>query len=143
MTNKPMAVKIASALREGFLHPGDPERNIKPTPILLPFKARHGMPKEMGDLMTETSELLGECIVALIEQDDEIVPRKEAKAMRRAVGKGPANPIATPVFCRCNPTEPLIYLTITDPESITLDGAALLRALEGRSVECPHDKVDE
>jgi hypothetical protein len=143
MTNQAMIDKIANALSENtFVHPGDEKRGLKPRPIILPFKAQAGMPKEMADLMSETTKLLAECIIASIEEDCEITPKKDARALRRAAGKGDPNPLATPVFCQCNATEPLMYLTITDPESITVFGPALVEAIHGRAVKCPHDKVE-
>lgn len=134
---------IAKGLREGFVHPGDPERDVPPTPVVLPFKAAPGQPKEMTDLLDGTVKLLSECIVSTIvnEGQTDLVPRAEAAAMRRAVGDGPDGPELVPVHCRCDTKRqnPLMILTVTDPERIVVDGGSLLRGLAKRSPRCPHD----
>lgn len=134
---------IAKHLAEGFVHPGDPKRDLPPRPIVLPFQRRPHMPKEMGDLMDETVKLLAECIVSTITSEGgmDLVPRKDHRAMKRAVGRGDPNPIATPVFCQCNAHEPLTYLTILDPEAITIFGPSLIKAMHDREIACPHDEV--
>lgn len=137
---------LEEKLRDGFLHPGDPERDVPPTPILLPFRPPRGAPKEMSDLMNGTVTLLAECIVAAIENDAEceIVPRAEAATMRRAVGEGPEGPMVTPVFCRCDSKRenPLAMLTVTDPDGpIIIDGPTMLRGLHRRGVNCPHEVI--
>lgn len=146
MANPEIAALIAEGLQKGFVHPGDPERDIKPTPIVLPFKPSAGMPKEMGDLLSSTAKMLGECIVELIETKgaSEIVPVAEAKTMRRAVSKAPKTSFASPVYCRCDTgrSNPLVSLTILDPEAIVVDGPALIRGMHARQVECPHEPVD-
>lgn len=144
MANEHVQRVLAEKLRDGFLHPGDPEHDVPPTPILLPFRPPKGAPKEMADLMNGTIKLLTECIVAAIEQDAdcEIVPRAEAATMRRAVGMGPEGPAITPVFCRCDTkrANPLALLTVTDPDApIVIDGPTLLRGLHRRGVDCPHE----
>ena len=58
MANQELIDKLARKLQDGFTHPGDPERDIPPTPILLPFKQRAGMPQEMNDLLSGTALLL-------------------------------------------------------------------------------------
>lgn len=137
---------LTEKLQHGFVHPGDRGKGIPPTPIALPFKPTPGMPKEMGDLMIGTAKLLAECIVSTIEVDgeSEIVPRTEAKAMRRAVGEGPSGPAMVPVHCRCDRkfANPLIVLTVTDPDRIVIDGRTLLRGMAGRSPQCPHGPLE-
>ena len=144
MGNEHVERILAEKLANGFLHPGDPENDVPPTPILLPFRPPKGAPKEMADLMNGTTKLLAECIVnaILVDADCEIVPRVEAATMRRAVGEGPEGPMVVPVFCRCDSkrANPLAMLTITDPEGpVILDGPTLLRGLHRRGVDCPHE----
>lgn len=142
MSNPMIESMLANRLREGFTHPGDPDKDIPPTPILLPFKRSPGMPEEMGELMDGTVKLLTECIVAEIESVAEIVPRNEARAMRRALGDSPDGPALVPISCRCSPGEPLAILTVTDPDHIVVDGRIFLRGLAQRSPACPHEFVE-
>lgn len=147
MSNPRIEAILAKALTEGFMHPGNPEQDIPPTPILLPFKPSPGMPEEMGKLMTGTVKLLSECIVATIENegDSEIVDKPQAAAMRRAVGDGPDGPMLVPMFCRCdtNRTNPLAVFTVTDPNSIIVEGRTFLRGLHKRAEQCPHGFTTE
>lgn len=136
--NTELVDKIAQGLRKGFIHPGDPKRGTKPTPIMLPFGGTPGMPPEMVDLLDGTAKLLAECIVALIEQDGEVVERDELRALRYTAADTALNPLGTPVYCRCNKVDPLLVLTILDPTRAVVDGPAVLRALHQRTIECPH-----
>lgn len=133
---------IERKLREGITHPGDPKRDVPPMPIALPFTPRPGQPKEMTDLLDKTVEVLAEAIVHTIvtEGDVELVPRAEAKTLRRTMGTGtPMNVV--PIHCRCdvNRQDPLVVLSFTDPDCIVVDARPMLSALHKRAVECPHD----
>lgn len=142
MPNRQIEELIAERLRTGIVHPGDRGRGIAPTPIALPFGAKPGMPKEMADLMDGTVKLLAEAIVHTIEKDGdcEIVPRSEVRGLRRAVGDEPIRAML-PVHCHCDTTlsEPLMVLTVIDPEHITVDGPALITGLAKRKSTCPHE----
>jgi hypothetical protein len=84
MPNPEIEQLIADALRNGIVHPGDPLKRIEPRPLRLPFKPSPGMPKEMTDLLEETTKQLAEAIVHLIEAEGgcELVPREELRALR-------------------------------------------------------------
>jgi hypothetical protein len=135
---------IAAKLRSGLTHPGDPERNIPSRPIVTPFGHTAGMPKQMADLMVASTKLWAEAIVHVIETEGatELVPRAEAITMRRAVGEGPAAPLALAVHCRCDRTlaDPLAFIAAPSNDRIVIDGPALLEGLRGRGVECPHTR---
>jgi len=143
MSNERIAQLISDRLVTGLTHPGDPETGAKPTQIALPFQTT-GQPEEMVNLIVGTTKLLGEALVHLIETEGgvELVDREEAKQMRIAVGQGPETPLATPVHCRCDAdkVDPLMFLTITDPERIVIDGPTLIRGLSQREVACPHER---
>lgn len=144
MSNSDVEALIADALQAGFLHPGDPKRGIKPTPILLPFRPTHGMPKEMSEMMVKTAQLLAECIVSLIEQGHDIVGKDELRGLRYTAEQTPLSVLGTPVHCRCDVDfkDPLIVLTITDPARAVVDGRAVINALKGRDPKCPHAIVE-
>ncbi|MES2390378.1 MAG: hypothetical protein V4555_01970, partial [Acidobacteriota bacterium] len=55
---------------------GDPDRDIPPTPIVLPFKPSPGMPKEMGDLLSKTAKLLAELEAAQGTLERKLDPAK-------------------------------------------------------------------
>lgn len=140
MSNPEIVELIAAKLKSGDLvHPGDPDKDIPPTPIALPFKSVPGMPEEMTQLMDRSAQLLAEAVVSIIETDgdSEIVPRTEAKAMRKAVGEGPVGPQVVPLHCRCG-GPPLAMLSVTDPDRIIVDGSALILGLTAREAACPH-----
>jgi hypothetical protein len=135
--------RIADQMRAGLVWPGDPERGIKPRPIALPFAESTGRPKEMQDLINETVKQISEAIVAFIENDYELIPRGEASKLRYAAGESDVASIATPVYCRCDRkrSDPLVMLTITSADAITVDGPGLIRALSSREATCPHKAV--
>jgi len=140
-----IAQLISEKLRDGIIHPGYPDRDVPPKPIMLPFKKTAGMPKEMSDLMAETAKQLAEAIVDLIEGEgnSDIVPKDEVRSMRRAAGAG--DPVSTvPVYCRCNRNrdDPLAILSVTDPAAIIVDGGTLIRGLAKRSPTCPHGVIE-
>lgn len=143
MPNPEIEQMIAEALRNGIMHPGDPDNNIEPRPIVLPFKARPGMPKEMTDLLGETTKLLSEAIVHLIETEGnaELVDRTELRELRFAGSDGSLDR-TIPVYCRCNQKVPLVVLTVRDPQHIVIDGAALLRQLHKREPAHPHRTIE-
>lgn len=144
MPNQLIAELIARKLRDGLLHPGDPERNIAPTPIALPFRTT-GMPAEMADLINDTVKLLSEAIVHAIESegDCEIVPRADAKSLRIAAGDKAGAPNLVPVHCRCDRDfqNPLVILTVTDPDRIVVDGRVVIANMARRSEKCPHEEI--
>lgn len=145
MANVRIAGLIAKKLREGIVHPGDPERDMPPRPIMLPFTHAPGRPQEMNDLLDETVKVLSEAIVHIIEVDGnvEMVDHTEARAMRKALGQGPEGPQAVPLHCHCDSqrVDPLAILTVDDPDVVLVDGAALIRGLSRREVKCPHSVV--
>lgn len=141
MSNKLIAERIAHGLRNGLVHPGDQANGIPPKSLSLPFRTV-GMPKEMADLVDATVKAIGEAVVAVIEEDHELVPRGEAVTMRAAVGKAP--PPGTrelAVHCRCDKArkDPLMILTLSDEPVAIVDGKQLIKGLSMREVKCPHE----
>lgn len=144
MPNRRMAEVIATKLREGLIWPGDGER--QPMAIPLPaFTSQAGMPEEYNTLVTQTGIMVGEAIIAAIEEqgvelvDNDQMHRIRAIEDRDARGEGART---IPVHCRCdqNFKDPLMYLTYNDGPHIIIDGSHLLRGLQGRSVKHPHDR---
>lgn len=143
MSNAKIADLIASKLRDGVVHPGDPAKDVQPRTIALPFGMRAGQPQEMLDLMDATTTLLAEAIVHIIETDGDtaLVPNDELAAMQAAV---PDKGATIPVFCRCDPKgAPLALLPMTHPDRVVMDGGALIHALSKREVACPHNWIEE
>lgn len=144
MANERIANLLAKGLAEGLIHPGNEATGMPARPIILPLKPSASHPKEMADLLNGTTKLLSEAIVSTIEVegDSEIVPKSEARSMRKAVGEGPNGPFHVPVHCLCDTgrSDPLVILTMDGSDGpITVDGPSLLRSLAQRRVAHPHD----
>ena len=141
MPNKKIADLISNRLRDGLTHPG--HDGGPPTPIALPFFRTAGMPPEMGDLVTETANMLGEAIVALIEGEgeSEIIDRDQAVEFRVADEAAPRRQVL--VHCRCDKkrSDPLAVLTVTNNPHVVIDGKQLIEGLSVRSIECPHRRT--
>lgn len=141
MANKKIADLIASALRNGVTHPGREGGNEMP--IVLPMFRTAGMPQEMSELVDETTTLLGEAIVHLIETDgeSEIVSKDQAVQMRIAESDAAVRNVS--VHCRCDSdrTNPLAVLTITNSPYVVIDGRQLIKGLAARSPEHPHPRI--
>lgn len=143
---KQMAELVADKLRSGIVHPGDPAREIAPTPIVLPFGKTAGRPKEMENLLDKTATLLAEAIVhTIVSQGDvELVPRAQAATMRINAGEAGAGLRVVPIHCRCDAgrRDPLAILTVADPDCIVTDGQILISGLHKRKAACPHELID-
>lgn len=141
MPNKLIAERIAHGLRNGLIHPGDPANDLPPKNLVLPFRTV-GMPKEMADLVNETVKAISEAVVAVIEEDHELVPRGEAVTMRAAIGGNPLpNAREVAVHCRCDKArkDPLMILTLGDEAVAIIDGKQLIKGLSMREIKCPHE----
>lgn len=136
---------VATKLRDGIVHPGDPDNNIPATPIMLPFRPTSGMPKEMGDLLDKTTILLAEAIVSTIitDADAALTPRAEVGMLRTAAGEKGASPTLIPVHCRCDRTlsNPMMILRMSDPQRVVVDGPSILKGLRAREIDCPHEAI--
>lgn len=143
-TEQRVAELIADRLRKGLIHPGDPDREIPPTPLKLPFGPAPGRPPEMEKLLDRTVTLLSEAIIhtIIVDGDCEITPRAEAKSLRIAAGDKAGAPNMVPIHCHCDRVNPLAVLTVTDPDNIVVDGRTLLSQLARREAKCPHKVVD-
>ena len=121
-------------MRDGLIHPGD--ENKQPSPIVLPIFRTAGMPPEMKKLVDETSKLLGEAIVHLIETEGgcELVDRDAVTAMRDSAA--PTRVIG--VHCRCDKTNPLFILTVGEDSRVYIDGASFVQGISRLVKECPH-----
>lgn len=135
-----IAKLISEALRGGLVHPGDPENDVPPVPIALPFSNRPGQPKEMTKLMDGTVKLIGEAIVHLIKTkgETELVPANEVGQLRQTAGE--FEPASVKIHCRCDTTRtnPLGVAYMTHPKELVLDGQQLISGLTQRAVGCPH-----
>lgn len=102
-----------------------------------------GMPPEMSELVDETTNLIGEAIVALIEDNGcEIVSKERVIEMQIAEQDENATRIVA-VHCRCDSErkDPLAMLTVTNSPTVLIDGKQLINGLAARSPEHPHQRV--
>lgn len=136
-----LAAKIAAALRDGITHPGDKGKGLPPRPIMLPFKGTAGMPQEMADLMTATTNLLGEAIVHLIEQSHDIVAKGLVTELQSKVDAKPYMGREVSVHCNCDRdrANPLVIFDIDTDPIVVIDGKRLIEVLSKRTIECPHE----
>lgn len=141
MANKKIAELIAGALRNGVTHPG--RNGGDPMPIVIPMFRTAGMPQEMTELVDETTTLLGEAIVHLIETDgeSEIVSKDQATQLRIAESDAAVRNVS--VHCRCDSdrSNPLAVLTITNSPYVVIDGKQLIKGLAARSPDHPHPRI--
>ena len=143
-TEQAMADLIAKRLQKGMVHPGDPSRDIPPSPIVLPFKVA-GQPKEYADLINKTVTLLSEAVIHTLvtEGDVELTPKGEVLSLRVAAGDKAGQPNLIPVYCNCDMNNPLVVLSANDPRHIVVNGRSLIGGLSQRSPYCPHDRIDD
>ncbi len=91
--------------------------------------------------MNGTVKLLAEALVHVIESEGgcEIIPRSQLRELQHAVGDAPVQQML-PVHCHCDTarTDPLMVLTVTNPDYIVVNGPALVGGLAARTVACPH-----
>lgn len=141
MANKKIAELISNGLRDGLTHPG--RDGSGPTPIVLPLFRTAGMPPEMADLVNETTVLLGEAIVALIESEgeSEIIERDRADEFRVADAAAPRRQVALHCACDKGRRDPLAVLTVTNSPFVIVDGKQVIKGLAARSIECPHGRT--
>jgi hypothetical protein len=141
MPNEKIAQLISTGLRDGMTHPG--RNGGEPAPIVLPMFRTTGMPQEMSELVDETSTLLGEAIVALIEGEgnSEIIDKEKAAELRIADEDADTRHVA--VHCRCDSgrSDPLAIFTITNSPYVLIDGKQLITGLSARSPEHPHPRL--
>ena len=141
MANKKIADLIADGLRNGLTHPG--RDGGDPMPIVLPIFRTAGMPQEMSELVYETTTLLGEAIVAAIEDADCEIVTKERVAEMAIAEQSESATRNVAIHCRCDGErkDPLSILTITNSPYVVIDGKQLLSGLAARSPEHPHLRV--
>lgn len=145
MPNQKMAELLATKLREGITHPGDPATEMPARVITLPVFRTVGLPKEVAEQVDLTVKLLAEAIVHTIEVDGEgeIAPRAELANIRANAENAASEVRMMAVHCRCDGKrqDPLLMLAVTNEAQITVDGKQVLGALSQRSIECPHERV--
>lgn len=142
MPNKKIADLITKGLREGLMAPG--VDGGKPTPLVMPGFRTAGMPKEMSELVDETAVLLGEAIVALIENEgaSEIVDKdRMAEVAIAEADDGAMRQLA--VHCRCDTSrsDPLMFLPITNSPVAIVDASQIIKRFTARTVEHPHKRI--
>jgi hypothetical protein len=131
MPNQRVAELIAQRMPTGLPHPGNRETNQPPILIPLPAFRTTGMPAEMADQISNTTTLIGEAIVNLIETegDSEIIGRAELDGLRAAEQR-PGAPLA--VLCSgCR--KPLLWLNVVNGQAVVNT-----HVLGGVNLDCPH-----
>lgn len=146
---------LTKRLVAGVVHPGSAEKNMPPTPIPLPGLSSAGIPPEMakefadeaGLPSSDAPKLLAEAIVHLIESECDggstIIPNTELAALRKAAADAPDGTRIISLHCACDRTmtDPLLEFALGKDDRVVRDGKAILKALAGRTVDCPHGSV--
>lgn len=142
MANPLIAQRIAQQLREGSLtHPGNPDTGVPPKPLMMAAFRSAGMPQQQAELVNKTVDLIGEAIVAAIEETHDIVPHGEVAIMQAAVDENPPKRRTISVHCRCDRRreDPLMMITVDAVEPmVVISGKQLLEGLAHRESACPH-----
>lgn len=156
MTHNQAAVDLlATRLAAGLLHPGDPERGLPPTPLLLPGLSSTGIPPEMAEHFAnqaglptnDAPRLLAEAIVHVLETElaggSTLIADADLAVLRHAAAEAEGDTRVLSVYCSCDPTKanPLLALLTTHSDSVMVDGKTLLANLKQRATNCPHDPV--
>ena len=85
--NQSAVTLVANALPKGLIHPG---QNGRPTPVQLPGFNTTGMTDEQAqEFIGGAATLLAESIVALLEQDFEIVTKHDMAQLREDAATAP------------------------------------------------------
>lgn len=138
MATEQVFEKITDAFRTGLPHPGNPQRDQKPSTFVLPGFNGKGLPPELADHVTATARVVAEAVVAVIETDHEIVSKEEIAQLRRVCSDVPSQDIQ--VICRrCKNL--LVSLSYHGDHQIAIDGRALLTRLARLGLECPHGTI--
>lgn len=147
---------LVERLPAGIVHPGDPARDLPPTPLPLPGLSGTGIPPEMakhfadaaGLPSSDAAQLLAEAIVSCIENEvdggSEIISKTELAALRQAAADAPAGTRVIAVHCICDTMQanPIFELTIGKDNRVITDVKPLMRAVGRRSIDCPHVVTD-
>lgn len=146
MTNTAVATLIAERLPNGLWHPGDPDNGIKPKAIPLPGLSHSGVPNEQAAYFAQQADLpdgnvaklVAEAIVALLEQDHEIIPRTELAQLRAEAATIEDTPSgrSLDVVCKCNRTAPLLSLTVGRRAMVVTSGPMLKQRVD-EVCRCP------
>lgn len=139
MGNPQIAELIAKRLNTGLEHPGNPDANQPPMPILLPAFRTAGQAPEMVELAEKTAKLLGEAIVALIEGEGatKLVPKSQLQEWKGTLGSSDT----VTVHCRCDRAFIHPLLKVDNRTHVVVDGPRLLAMLHQRTIACPHAVV--
>lgn len=139
MSNAALAELIAKRLATGLVHPGNPDANQPPMPIMLPVFRTAGMPTEMVELAEKTAKLIGEAIIALIETEGatKLVPKAELEEWRGTLTSSDT----VTVHCHCDRAFVNPLLKLDNRTHVVVDGPRLLTMLAQRSTACPHQRV--
>jgi hypothetical protein len=148
MTNTAAVRLLTERLASGLVHPGDPDNHQPAVALPLPGLSSTGIPPELAAQFAEEAglphsdapKLLAEAIVALLETENTIIATVELSQIRAAAAAAPEGNRVVAVHCHCDNTlaNPLLELTVTNSDRVTVNGGALLRALAARNPDCPH-----
>lgn len=138
--NEPITALIAEAL-PNLTHPGTGSGPILlPIPALrstanLPPEVAEEFAAEAGLPSSDMPRLVAEAIVALIEDQHEIVPRSQLDTLRRSAT--PVEPLRqVDVHCHCGARLFGVQIKDGDTNSPKVNGAALIAAVKSLSPEC-------
>lgn len=120
---------VNKGFTEGFIHPGDEDKQMPPVAIPSPFRTG-GLAPELTTHIEATAKLMAEAIVHTIA--DEVVMVDKAAYAKLTDTEHPPTPQGrVTVYCRCG--DPLTRLVVNDSNVATVDGPTFTSELEGHT----------
>jgi len=119
---------LARTLPQGLPHPGD--EHTPPRVVPLPGFRTTGMSDEQAqELVGQSSKLVAEAVIHLLEAEFDILPKAEAAQLRQDAAEMPDG--TRIIHVRTTPTsEPVLSLTVGKADDVVVPAAALKKVGE-------------
>lgn len=138
MSNTAVAQMLAVKLSEGLIHPGDAKNPA--TVLQLPGFRTVGMPAQLAEQMTDYAKLIGEAIVATIEDDGSAIVSAAELTQVREMLKMTEPVTAQVIRVNCTVCGNFLFSMNINPGNPTpgVNGPYFLGQLQSIPIDCPH-----
>lgn len=134
--NQAVARLLAGKLSEGFVHPGDDKSPA--TVLVLPGFRTVGMPAPMAEQISDYATLIGEAIVATIEDDgNAIVSAAELAQIRERLDMT-TPPAQHTIRVECAVCGTFMFSLNVAVDNPKINGPYFLTEMTKLTVDCPH-----